>query len=276
MTTLVSWVTYDQNKQASIYVASDSRFSWSAHDFWDSGRKIYCSSKYPDILGYCGDVLFCSQVISQVMTYVDSCEAFELEESSSQRFNLICALVVRSFGEYPKKYIPNDFEIIYVTRSSRYCFSAYSIFWSGKAGWVFDELNIPTGTGLVLSAGSGAKKYRDRYTKEFERSDIGGFSRAYYSCLYRHVSSGDDPRSGGPLQIAGVFNNDTAMHHGVVMNGRRYVYGMEIDETQNINCVRWVNERFENCDGQAMKRYEYAQPQPLPRSLDKPLGKGSR
>ncbi len=275
MTTLISWITYDQNKQASIYVASDSRLSWTKHETWDSGRKVYCSDKYPDILGYCGDVLFCSQVISQVMTYIDSCEVFEDLNCPHKRFQLICNLIERSFGEYPAKYAFDSFKIIYVTRIEKYCFAAFLITWNKRNGWNFEELAIPDSTETVLVAGSGAQEYNDRYSQEYSSSDIGGYSRSFYSCLYRHVTSGNDPLTGGAIQLAGVFNAKPAKHHGVVMKEKRYVYGMEVDDTEKINSVRWVNENFENCDGNDLKRFETAQRQPLPRNISKSLGNAS-
>ncbi len=276
MTTLISWITYDQNKQASIYVASDSRLSWTKEETWDSGRKVYCSDKYPDIVGYCGDVLFCSQVISQVMTYIDSCDVFQGLGCPYQRFQLICNLIERSFGEYPKKYALDIFKIIYVTRIKKYRFAAFLISWNKINGWNFEELTIPEDTGIVLVAGSGAKEYSDRYIQEYSISDIGGYSRSFYTCLHHHVTSGNDPLTGGPIQLAGVFNVKPAKHHGVVMRGKRYVYGMEVDETEKINSVRWVNENFENCDGNALARFGTAQRQPLPRNVGKSLGNASR
>ncbi|MFC2974552.1 hypothetical protein ACFOJE_20360 [Azotobacter bryophylli] len=276
MTTLISWITYDQNKQSSLYIASDSRLSWSSQVTWDSGRKVYCSSKYPDILGYCGDVTFCSQITSQVMTYIDSCEVFEVEPSPHQRFQLIYNLIKRSFGAYPTKCALDEFSIIYATRIKKYSFAAFEIKWSKAKGWESNELKIPNQTGIITASGSGGGIYKNRYRNNFERSDISGYSRSYYSCLYHHVISGDDPLTGGPIQLAGIFNTKAAIHHGVLMGGARYIYGMEVDETQNMNCVRWINENFENCDGQALVRHANAQRQPLPKNIGKPLGKDSR
>lgn len=276
MTTIISWISYDQKRQSSIYIASDSRLSWSNQGTWDSGRKVYCSNKYPDILGYCGDVLFCSQVISQVMTYIDSCEVFEVESSARQRFQLIFELINRSFGDYPTQYALDSFDIVYATRVERYSFAAFQIKWNKSTGWQFQDLEIPDRTGLVLVSGSGATKYLKRYSEEFSKSDIAGYSRSYYSCLHHHVISGNDTLTGGPIQLAGIFNTKAAIHHGVIMEGARYIYGMKVDESQNMNCVRWVNEHFENCDGRALVRYESAQRQPLPKNVGKPLGKDSQ
>lgn len=267
MTTLISWITYDQDKQASIYIASDSRLSWKKDTYWNSGRKIYCSNKYPEILGYCGDVLFCSQTISQVITYIDSCDILEKEYSPDKRFDLITELIKRSFGDYPKQFALGSFEIIYVTRIKKYEFAVFSVEWATTSGWKVRCVKIPGSTGLVTASGSGGKLYEKKYLDEFLTSDIGGYSRSYYSCLCSHIKSEADPLTGGPVQISGLFNQGPAVIHGVLMNGRRYFYGMEVDSNVNINNVRWINENFENCDGMGQNRLEGAQPQPLPRNI---------
>lgn len=276
MTTLISWISYDQNKQASLYVASDSRLSWGNKANWDSGRKIYCSSKHPEIIGYCGDVVFCSQIISQIITYIDSCDVFEKQSYSESRFSLINNLVQRSFGDYPKQFSLDNFEIIYATREEKYNFHAYLISWNKKYGWGWEKLNIPDKTGLIIASGSGGSLFRKKYAADFLRSDIGGFSRSFYTCLCGHIHSQADLLTGGTPQMAGLFNKDPAKHHGILINNRRYIYGMEVDENQNINNVRWVNEKFENCDGNAQIRLSSAQPQPFPKNIGKPLGKDTR
>lgn len=56
MTSLVVWTGVDSRAPASIYLASDSRLSWDNGDTWDFGRKVFASHRYPDILGYYGEV----------------------------------------------------------------------------------------------------------------------------------------------------------------------------------------------------------------------------
>ena len=58
MTSLLAWVGVDSRHLSSIYLASDSRISWGDVANWDFGRKLFASTKYPEIIGYVGDVLF--------------------------------------------------------------------------------------------------------------------------------------------------------------------------------------------------------------------------
>lgn len=279
MTTLISWIAYDQTGPASLYVASDSRYSWGKEASWDSGRKVYFSSKYPDILGFCGDVVFCSQVISQVISYIDTCDIFEQQSNCDSRFQLVYKLVQRNFGNYPTYYALDSFQIVYATRETKRSFHVYLISWiksKPKGGnWTFKKLSLPEKTGLIESLGSGSTSYNTHYTNSYIQSDIARLSRSYYASLCSHIASGIDPSTGGPVQLAGLFNIGSAKAHGVISMGRRYLYGMEVDPHESINSVRWVNDQFENCDGNSIQRFAEAQIQPLPRNKINPLGKNT-
>ena len=69
MTTLVSWIAYDQRGPSAAYIATDSRISWGVSDVWDGARKCFASREYRDLFGYVGDVLLPSLVLGQ---FVDS------------------------------------------------------------------------------------------------------------------------------------------------------------------------------------------------------------
>jgi hypothetical protein len=279
MTTLISWVTYDQTGPASLYIASDSRLSWGKQAHWDSGRKVYFSNKYPDILGFCGEAMFCSQVMSQILAYIDSCDVFDQAITSDSRFDLVFNLVKRSFGEYPLSFALDSFQIIYATRENKRNFHTYLIKWrkhnQKDKRWSKEKLKMPHKAGLVASLGSGSESYQEHYRELYFNSDIGGLSRSFYSSLSTHIDTRSDPLTGGAIQIAGLFNVGSAKAHGVIKNGKRYIYGMEVDPHDNINNVRWVNEKFENCDGKSVKRRPDAQIQPLPKSISNPLGKST-
>jgi hypothetical protein len=67
MTSLASWIGIDSRGQSSIYIVSDSRISWGENAVWNYGRKVFASRTTPEIFGYCGDVLFPSMFLSQVV-----------------------------------------------------------------------------------------------------------------------------------------------------------------------------------------------------------------
>jgi hypothetical protein len=68
MTSLAAWVAVDSRATSSFYLVSDSRISF-AHGKppFDSARKLFASSRYADLFGYCGDVDFAFSVLDRVL-----------------------------------------------------------------------------------------------------------------------------------------------------------------------------------------------------------------
>lgn len=269
MTTLVCWVAYDDNKPASIYLASDSRLSWNEKNFWNNGRKIFYSKKYPDILGYCGDVLFCSQVISQVISYIDECKVFEGIVDSKVKIAIIKKTIIEALSEYPLNFSFGIFEILYITREEKYNFKIYSMKWDKQNGWSDSEVLIPQidlknsqRATLLRAIGTGGDKYKVFYNTHYKASDIGGYSRSYFMCLDSFLETKEDNYSGGVIQIAALYNNKVARPHGLIKKNKKYLYGLKVEDVNINNEIQWVNERFEICDIKTMLRKESAQVQP--------------
>ena len=87
MTTLIAWVGVDQRGPSSLYLASDSRFTWLEGITWDSGCKIFASRTHPALLGYCGDVVFSSISIAQALELIDSDLLFPADASAVEKLN---------------------------------------------------------------------------------------------------------------------------------------------------------------------------------------------
>lgn len=135
---------------------------------------------------------------------------------------------------------------------------------------------MPSQTNLIVTLGSGGGPYRKHYEEIYNKSEIGGLSRSYYSSLSSHIDSGREPYTGGPIQLASLTNIGGSNVLGVIKNNKRYLYGMEIDPHKKINNIRWVKHLFKNCDGNDMQRLKQAQVQSLPRNLNNPLGKSTK
>ena len=71
MTLLASWLAVDSRAPSAVYIMSDSRISWDNRAFFDYGKKVFGCKNYPDIFGYCGDVLFPSIVLNQIVDIAD-------------------------------------------------------------------------------------------------------------------------------------------------------------------------------------------------------------
>lgn len=271
MTTLISWITFCDSKQNSIYIASDSRFSLAGSNGrnWDFGRKIYASNTGPDIFGYCGDVIFCSQALSQLVTYIDSFGLLKHNMPFDKKVTLIFDLLKNSFSSYTEFIKPTSLEILYATRRDKSNFALCSFSYSGRDGWRFEEIRPKETTNLLKVSGSGSQHYTEMFNSKYLHSGLESYSRSYFSCLYMHIVSNKDPMTGGPPQVAGIFNRENAILHGVIYENRRYIYGLEVNADWTENKIRWVNQFFENCDGITMERLDAAQRQPFPQKDSK-------
>ena len=56
------------------YIASDSRITWGNNDIFDYCKKVFTCKQFPEIFGYCGDVLFPSIVLSQIAEMISCIE----------------------------------------------------------------------------------------------------------------------------------------------------------------------------------------------------------
>src|ERR1035438_2547255 len=105
MTLLVSWVGLDSKKNgpkpASIYIAADSRISWGENINFDFCRKVYGFKNSPDILGYCGDVLFPSIVLSQLVDIGDHRIIFNFSSTCLEKHEAIKEKLNQLFLRYP-------------------------------------------------------------------------------------------------------------------------------------------------------------------------------
>jgi hypothetical protein len=59
--------------------------------------------------------------------------------------------------------------------------------------------------------------------------------------------AGDDPRSGGPLQLVGLYRQGCGMHFGVIFQGKSYYRGVDAISL-TLPDLEWRNELFERCD----------------------------
>ena len=101
MTLMVSWVGVDTHRPASIYIASDSRLSWPNEAHYNHGRKTFACSQFPDIFGYCGDVLFPSMVLAQIVEMIDAGLLFGENSPPSLRSKAVTQKLIYQFSNYP-------------------------------------------------------------------------------------------------------------------------------------------------------------------------------
>lgn len=247
MTSFVAWMGVDSRGPASLYLASDSRISWSDVDHWDCGRKVFASTRTPDLLGYVGDVLFPSLVLGQIASAIDMGTLYPPAASPEVRFDRISALIKTSFSELPyRARLP--FTVFYATRDGegmKTTFYLWALSWRQGSSWHEESIPIPNASSAIRVSGSGASVV-DKWQSYWESSSQGGTSRAVFGALCDAICSGSDPRSGGAPQLVGLFRKSTAQTIGVVVDKTPYVLGLPVTADQDHTChIEWRNTLFE-------------------------------
>lgn len=269
MSSLIAWVAVDSRGPSSFYLASDSRICWTTSSVrWDAGRKLFASTRHPDVFGYCGDVLFPSLVLGQAVDLADHGVLFSPGDSASRKHEKLSLIVQQSFASYPSSQ-QRPFTIIHVTREHSEMASVFYLFrldWLANDQWTSQTFNLPTQSGLVLSAGSGAGSVRAHY-KKWQGSESARTSRSVFNAFCDSLRSADDPCSGGAPQLAGIYRTGPAESFGVVYDDRRSLLGAPVEGNLSLAVVEWRNNLFERCDGKTMARLEGAQPHGRPHRL---------
>lgn len=270
MTTLLAWVGADQRGPASIRIAADSRISWSTAagsvlQKWDFGRKVFASQRHPDLIAYCGDVLFPAQTISQIVELIDRDAFFPTGALPDDKVQRIVRALELAASKYPAPQI-RDFSIVFVSRVGEGMkgeFKLYCVpFSAGKAKSIV-PFAIPHQSKELTILGSGQSKLWP-YLEKWQKSDVRGTSRSFFSSFCDYLRSGSDPHSGGPPQLIGLYRSGPGRSFGVVWDGELYLMGMEMPVPRhqvNFDCY---NDLFELCDAETLQRLERAQRQPSP------------
>ena len=244
MSTLVSWVAYDQRAPASAYIATDSRVtSTSDGHVWDSVRKCFASRQHPDIFGFVGDVQFPSLVLSQLVDSLDSGHLVESGANLEVRQKATVARLERALRERPKEWSLGEFTVLHVGRNS--C-ELDSSFQSNIMKYSNGSLELMTKTSLdggdVLKFGAADVRAMDRPEVEgagaadfqaaheaWSKSSEKHTSRAVFSALCSAIENGENPTVGGPPQLVGLYRKWGGQILGVVWNDSATVLGQVID-----------------------------------------------
>lgn len=276
MTLLVAWVGIDTHGPSSIYIASDSRISWKTENF-DFGRKVFAFQKWPDILGYCGDVLFPSIALNQIVDLADAGLLFKENFTCKQKFQAIADKLNDLFRQYPQLHsglAENSLSIIHCSRDpvDDKKFFCHSYTWSKQNGWKGTEVSFPSNSGVLFALGTGAKHFNEnlvRYNNDRKNRNA-GTSRSVFHCFcdtLRHIT---ELTVGGAPQLVGIIRkkDSVAQTFGIIYDGKRYFLGAHIDNLRNFDNICWRNNNFEKCDGDTKLKSPNARERPDPLRRD--------
>ncbi len=262
MTLLLSWIGKDSRKTSSVYIASDSRFSWGFPNTYDYGRKVFAFQNSPDILGYCGDVLYPTIILNQIMEMDRDRVLFPAESTNRERADIVFGEITKRFDTYPTSIaMSSSLEILHVSRQKETDFICFVYKWTKKQGWTKQEHPIPETSDKVIILGSGKDEFYKRYL-EYYNGNNGKTSRALFQCLCHTLLKMKDLQCGGSPQLVGLYNRFKGKNFGVIYDNKRYFIGREMTEGKILNNIEWRNELFERCDGSLIKILPGAQRQP--------------
>lgn len=262
MTLLLSWVGKDSRKISSFYIASDSRISWNKSTKFDYSQKVFAFTKTPDILGYCGDVLYPTLILNQILSMGEEGILFKPKSTRFDRSELIFNELKKKFNEYPADIVMKDsLEIIHISRDNEIDFLCNIFTWTSKNGWTKKKQEIPDKSDKVIILGSGKDEFYERYL-EYYKGLNGKTSRALFQCLSHTLLDIKDLQCGGSPQLVGLYNKFNGKKIGVIYKNKRYFLGKELEESEVINNIEWRNELFERYDGKSIKILDGAQRQP--------------
>lgn len=259
MTSIVAWAGVDARGVSSIYIASDSRVSWTNNPPWNQGRKTFASDREPCILGYWGDVLFPSLALPVLIDKIDN---GLLDIDPSRPFGELGSSLRRLWIDYPGKQ-RRDMGIILGGRVGSKMRSRFQLavmtYSATTANWSFKNVPMPASSSVLRVAGSGASQVRSA-RRLWEESAQSGTSRAVFSAFCEALEAGSDRFTGGGPQLVGIRRIGAGLTFGLIHKRRRYFNGSRLRKSEAVNSdVEWFNDLFERVDPLTMKRMRNAQ-----------------
>jgi hypothetical protein len=246
MTSIAAWAAVDSRGVCSVYIASDSRISWTTGESWDQGRKVFASTASPHIFGYWGDVLFPALAIPTILNRIDHSppstaggRTVDLE----QAFRIL-------WQDFPVSQ-RRDLGIIHAHRvgdgmSSQFMIDVLAYDAQRKA-WTSSEVPMPERSSFLRIEGSGARAVREASVL-WQATSSAGTSRAVFSAFCDAIATGGDPRTGGAPQLVGLYRQGSGRRFGMIYHGQRYVDGSRLAGTEVPVNLEWRNELFERVD----------------------------
>lgn len=256
VTTLVCWCGLDSRGASSLYIATDSRFSWGPGLNWDRGRKLGIPLGTSEIYAFAGDVTLMQNLI------------LGLRKSGMNDDGLHDRLT-RMTSDFQSTGL-NGTALIFARRIgtgllSKFIVTAHEYF---NGAWSFHEHPIPTEHSDIVCAYGSGKSYAISQVRNWMNQDVSGrTSRSVFSGFCDALRSGKDSRSAAPPQLAGMYRHDSAKEFGIIWNDELIIAGLQPEDDVDLNSIEWRNDLMEICDYRTMTRMEGAQRHARPRKV---------
>lgn len=256
MTSIACWPGVDSRSQTSLYIATDSRFTWAAGRFIDGMQKTFVSPSTPDIFAFCGSVHVPIELLSSIEVggLPPTLTALERHQEVIRRLHTVLA-------KQPTK-PTGPFTILHGSRDESNMLAAFSLWrlaWSAVTDLVDVAEDLPARSELAISAGSGDGAIKHHH-RRWAASDGGRTSRSVFSAFCDSLESRTDPMSGGAPQLVALVRSHPAHHIGVIYKDGRYFRGKSVGlDEKTSSQTTWRNHLFERCDPMTMRALSGAQ-----------------
>lgn len=265
MTLLVSWAgiqTRGKNNDVigSLYIATDSRFSWpNDKAVFDYGKKIFSCYNSPDSFALCGTVMFPALVLSSLVTLIDRGVFFSGNESKDEKVVRVKSYLDNAIRHYNKREI-GRFEILYILRVREKFYVCHFIY---DGDLRYEEKNLFQEKYRCFAVGSGCDMF-EKYLEYNKNDDNYLTSRYIFHCFIHAINSNKVADVGGKPQIVALYGFGNTIDIGYIEDGRCYLHGNECADYIDLQQVQeWRNENFERCDPKTKQKLKGAQRQPF-------------
>lgn len=258
MTILCSWASFDTEISA-VYLASDSRISWENAAVWDNAQKVFAIKETSEIFGYCGDVLFPTQTLSQVTQLASRGLIFETSMLANDRAAAYFNIFQKAIKQYPQQCLAQPFSILYCVSINR-VFSVFEFNYDKKEGIKCLNHSLPIESKEICTIGSGKGLFKDFLLTEIK--NIGYTSRSVFYALCRTIECKKDNRVGGLPQLVSLYRNGIVNLYGINFYGRNGFLGLTDIHSGVMNRSEWRNENFERWNPENNSIIDGAQRQP--------------
>jgi hypothetical protein len=260
MTSLAISLSVDSRGPCALYIITDSRITWgNTADRWDGGQKTFCSRRFPDIFGYCGDAYFPPMMLSQIIEQLDSGLLCRDSANPKQRHQSVLSAMDQAIKRISGNPPSVDFSIFHGARAGSGMQSAF-VLWETRylqknGQWIDNPRDIvQTHSHLAQIDGSGAQSIT-RENDKWQATSAAQTSRSSVWSFFDSLRSKADKYRGGPPQMVGLWRVGSGRHFGLVWNGWPYVAGLRAFGNLSNAEFRWFDDSFEPCnaDGKRMK-----------------------
>lgn len=235
MTTITTWVSYDERAPSGAYIASDSLITYG-HATWETGKKTFHSLRHPELFAYSGDVLFPSLVLGQHVAQLDSGAVYAIDSPVDVRIAALSASVANALASYPPGLMADSSTtIIHVARDGMAMEATFvTSLLTIEKGALTNVQTAPSldaagvleftpsdvhSANVPVTSGSGATAVMGSLA-QWRAEDRQFLSRRVFEAHCHALSSGRAAHSGGDPQLVGLYRVGPGRVFGFAQAGR--------------------------------------------------------